>query len=255
MSADLSASAYLVDGTDLAASGVTLTHDGSGLWSGLTEDVGTEIYTGTDGGLILGGSYRPFQHSTMYDVSGTSFSDVWSKIRAFRRRCKPGRSVTLTRQMPDPDGTDANVSMTATARRLTDRISWIGESAAVVDVDWMIVDGVWHGASTTISSAAGTQSILGDTRTRRMTVTLPTGAARTVTNTTNGYAFTFSTGTPSGGTIVDVEARTATNITSGVDVSQYLSWTKAAPMQLEPGSNVFTVSAGTASISYQPAYL
>jgi hypothetical protein len=255
MAADLSASAYFADGTDLAATGVSLTHDGAGLYSGLAEDVGVATYPGSDAGTILGGAYRPFQHATMYLVRGGSFDDVWSKIRALRRRCKPGRTVTLTRQMPDPDGTDANTPATATARRQTDRVEWLAETAAVVDIDWLIVDGVWQGSAVAIAVAAGVQTILGDTRTRRMTLTLAAGAARTVTNTTNGYAFTFGTTVPSGGIIVDVAARTATAITGGADYSAYLSWTKDLPMQLEAGSNTLTVSAGSASISYQPAYL
>jgi hypothetical protein len=254
VTADLKASAYLVDGTALAATDVKLTHDGAGLWSGLTENVGAATYAGSDGGLIVGGSYPPFVHSTLYQIRGTSFDDAWAKVVALRRRCKPGQTVTLTRQMPDPDGTAANTSHTTTARRQSDRPGWVGKNLEI-DIDWLIIDGVWHGPSTAISSAAGTQSILGDTRTRRMTLTLAAGAARTVTNTTNGYAFTFGTTVPSGGILVDVEARTATAITGGADYSAYLSWTKGLPMQLEAGSNTLTVSAGSASISYQPAYL
>lgn len=255
MSADLHASAYAVDGVALAATGVALTHDGSGLYDGLGEELVTMTYPGADGGLITGGAFRPFTLSTMYVVRAHGFDAVWAAIRALRRRCKPGQTVTLTRTMPDPDGTDANVDHTSTARRQGQpRLEWVGDSAATVDLDWLVTE-PWHGPSTNIASAAGAHTVLGDIRTRRMTILLPAGVARTVTNTTNGYSFTFSTGTPTGGTVIDVEACTATNVISGVDVSSFLSWTKTVPMQLEAGSNTLTVSAATASIDYQPTYL
>jgi hypothetical protein len=255
MTADLHASAYLADGTDVAATGVTLTHDGAGLWNGLAENVGLETFPGADGGGIVGGTYPPFIHSTMYTVRGASFADVWAKIVALRRRCKPGRTVTLMRQMPDPDGTDANTLHTAAARRLTDRPVWIGATAATLDIDWEIVDGVWHGPTTNIASAAGAHTILGDTRTRRMTITLPAGAARTLMNNTNGFYVQFLATVPAGGVLIDVEARTATAITGGADLSSALAWGKSALMQLEAGSNTLALDAGSASIDYYPAYL
>jgi hypothetical protein len=255
MVASLKASTYLVDGVDLETTGVELTHDGAGLWTGLSEDVVVSTFPGTDGGAIGGGSFHPYTHSTMFLVRGTGFDSVWAAIVALRRRCKPGQTVTLTRQMPDPDGGGSNTNQTTTARRQTDRVSWITDIAAAVDIDWLIADTPWHGAAVAISSAAGTTSVAGDLSTHRMTLTLAAGAARTITNTTNGHAFTFSTTVPSGGVLVDVEARTATGITGSVDMSAYLSWTKAYPMRLNAGSNTLTVSAGTASISYQPAYL
>lgn len=255
MAADLHASAYLVDGVDLAATGVALTHDGSGLYSGLGEEIGISTAPGRDGGDIDGGVFRPFTHSTMYTVRAIGFDAVWAQIRALRRRCKPGRTVTLTRQMPDPDGTDANTNHTTTARRQgAPRIEWLGADAAVVDIDWLIADTPWLGAAVAIADAAGAHTILGDISTHRMTVTLAAGAARTITNTTNGHWFTFGTTVPAGGVLIDVEARTAIGITGSVDLSASLSWGKAYPMRLNPGSNTLTVSAGTAAISYQPAY-
>lgn len=254
MVADLTASAYLVDGADLAASGVTLNNDGAGIWDGFTEDLSTDTYPGTDGGLVTGGSFRPYLLTNSYTVRGSSPEDAWAKVRTLRRACKPGRGVTLTRRMPDPEGGASNTDLTAPARRIGDRPTWLAKRGWVLDIDWWVTD-VWHGPSVTIASASGTQSILGDTRTRRMTVTLPAGAARTVSNTTNGYWFTFGTTVPAGGILVDVEKRTAIAITGGADFSTYLSWGKAAPFQLESGSNALTVSTGSASISYQPAYL
>lgn len=254
MTASLDASAYLVDGVDLAVSGIELTHDGAGLWSGLSEEIGVTTSPGVSGGVFGGGVFRPFVHSTMYTIRATSPAAVWAAIVALRRRCKPGRTVTLTRRMPDPDGTDANTDHTTTARRQTDRPGWLAKRGAVLDIDWLVLD-AWHGPAVTIASIAGTPSVAGDRPTQRMTATLAAGAARTVTNTTNGFWFTFNTTVPSGGVLIDVEARTATGITGSVDMSGYLSWGKVQPFQLDPGSNTITVSAGSVAITYQPAYL
>lgn len=253
MPADLHASAYLVDGVALAASTVALTHDGAGLFAGYGEEVGVLTSPGADGGIIAGGSFRPYTLATMYLVQGSGFDDVWEKIVALRRRCKVGRSVTLTRTIPDPDGTDANVSHTTTARRQADRVEWLTGSVALVDIDWLITD-LWHGAPVTVA-ASGTPTILGDTRTRRMVVTLPAGPARYVSNNTNGHWLLFYAVVPSGGVEIDVEALTATAVTGSVDMSQHLSWAKTYPLQLEAGPNDLAVTDGTASIDYQPAYL
>lgn len=254
MAADLSASTYFVDGVDLQVDGVVeLTHDGAGLWAGLTEEVGISTSPGVQGGQIDGGVFRPYMHSTMFNVHGNGFDEVWAAMRALRRRCKPGQTVTLVRQVPDPEGSDANVDHTTTARRVGSRPSWSGPDDAVVDIDWWIEE-AWFGDAVAIAAAAGTHDIDGDLPTHRMEITLAAGAARTVTNTTNGHWFTFSATVPTGGVLIDVEARTATAITGGTDMSAYLSWGKAYPMVLNAGSNTLTVSAGTASISYQPAY-
>lgn len=254
MVASLAASTYLVDGTDLQTTGVRLHHDGAGLWAGLTETVSSEAPPGIEGGFITGGEFRPYVLSTMFIVRGTGFDDVWSQIVALRRRCKPGRTVTLTRRMPDPDGTPANTSLTTTARRQTDRLTWRGEMIALLDIDWLITE-PWHGASVNIASGAGTHTILGDIRTNRMTITLAAGAARTIANQTNGYSFVYLGTVPAGGVLVDVEARTATAITGGADMSSALFWSKSDLLRLETGDNVLATDASSFSVSYQPAYL
>jgi hypothetical protein len=163
-----------------------------------------------------------------------------------------GQSQTLTRRKITSGG-NLDATQTAIVRTAAER--WLSDTACTLLLSVETLDGPWYGSAVSISSAAGTQTITGEAHTRKMTLTLAAGAARTVTNTTNGYAFTFSTTVPTGGILVDVVARTATAITGGADYSGYLSWTKLAPLQLEPGTNILTVSAGTASISYQPAYL
>lgn len=254
MTADLGASAYLVDGVGLAASGVTLNNDGAGLWNGLNEDVATETFPGIDGGRITGGVFRPYLLTTSYTIRGSSAVDAWAKVQQLRRRCKPGRTVTLTRQMPDPDGTAANTPHTTVARRLGDRPIWLGVRGWVLEIDWWITE-VWHGADVAIASVAGTQTILGDIDTHRITLTLAAGAARTVTNQSNGFWVSFTAAFPGSDMEIDVEARTATGVTDGVDYSRYLSWGKSQPFQLEAGDNTIALSAGTASLTYQPAYL
>lgn len=254
MVASLRASTYLVDSVDLKATGVELTHDGSGLWAGLTEEIGVSTAPGIDGGGIDGGVFKPFTHSTMFQVKAADYDAVWAAIRALRRRCKPGVTVTLIRRMPDPEGGSTNTDQTTTARRQGDRVAILTSTFAQVDIDWLIADCPWYGAAVAIANAAGTYTVKGDLPTHRMTVTLAAGAARTITNTTNGHWLTFSGTVPTGGVVIDVEAQTATAVTGGADLSQYLSWGKTYPMRLNAGSNTLTVSAGTASIDYQPAY-
>jgi phage-related protein len=87
-----------------------------------------------------------------------------------------------------------------------------------------------------------------------MTITLAAGAARTVANA-NGFYVQFLTTVPAGGVIIDVEARTATALTGGADLSRYLKWGKKHLMQLDEGANTLSTDAGSFTISYQPAYL
>ena len=256
MTADITASAYLVDGVDLHVAGVDLLHDGSGLWDGLTEDVDVATAAGVAGGTVAGGVFSPYTLSTMYEITGANAAAVTAALVALRRRCKPGRTVTLTRRMPDPEGTDANIDLTATARRIADRVVWVGKNnRAQVDIDWRIAGGPWQGASVSIP-AVGTVTITGDVPTRSITATLAAGAADpVVTNTTNGYTFRYVGTVPTGGVTVDVKARKATKVSDSSDVSSALKWSKDAPFQLDPGSQTITVSAGTVSFTYLPAYV
>lgn len=257
MAADLSTSAYLVDGVDIAVAGTAeLLHDGAGLWSGLTETIGRSKSAGIDGSTIAGGTFDEYVHSTMYEITAPAPKAVWAAVVALRRRCKAGQTVTLTRVMPDPDGTDANVSHTTTARRQSDRPAWVGRNNRLqIDIDWLVTGGPWLGAEESIASVAGTQSIKGDLRTRLITATLSAGAADpVVTNSTNGYSFRYVGTVPPGDVEVDVLTRRATGLTGAVDLSANLRWSKSDPFQLDPGDNVITVSAGTCALDYFPAY-
>lgn len=255
MPADLQASAFFVDGVALAASDVELAHDGAGLWPGLAEEIGVVTADGMSGGEISGGLVRPFTLSTMYAVRGDTHDAVWAGIVALRRRCKPGRTVTLTRQMPDPDGTDANTSHTATARRQTDRVQWLGATEATIDIDWLISEGGWRGASTSIG-AVGAVTVNGDASTRWITSTLAPGAVNpVVTNMGNGYTFRYIGTVPAGGVLVDVATRHATRLSDSANVSTLLRWSQDAVFQFDPGAQTLTISSGSASFTYYPAYL
>lgn len=255
MPSDLQASAFLVDGAALAAADVELTHDGAGLWAGLTEEIGVVTPAGVSGADISGGLVRPFTLSTMYAVRGDDHASVWAAIVALRRRCKPGRTVTLTRTMPDPDGTDTNVNHTATARRQMDRVQWLGATEATIDIDWLVTEGGWRGSSTSIG-AVGSVSVKGDASTRWITATLAAGAANpVVTNSGNTYTFRYVGTVPTGGVLVDVATRRATRLSDSADVSSLLRWSKDAPFQLDPGAQTLTISSGSASFTYYPAYL
>lgn len=259
MAADLKTSAYLVDGADLAAADCYLSHEGAGLWEGQSEEIGVATSAGMDGGTIAGGIFKPFTHSMLYVVEAADALSVWAGIRALRRRCKPGRTVTLTRRSPDPEGADGNVDLTTTGRRQgAPRVTWLGKNTkAQVDLDWLITGGPWIGDAVTVADASGTHAIKGDLRTRKIIATLSAGAVDpVVTNTTpgNGYSFRYIGIIPAGGVEVDVMTRRATGLTGAVDLSLNLRWSKAAPFQLDPGDNVITVSSGTCALSYYPAY-
>jgi len=254
MSTNLDSTTVKVDGTDLATTGVQVTWEGS-LFAAIDDVFDTLSFPGSDESDVTAGSARPTTWTVRCRVSGTDLDDAWVKVHALRRRSKPGKKVQLTRYMAGGESGSV-VSLLAYGRRLGDTIAWNdqNDAQAVLAIDYTLL-GFWYpSTATTIASAAGTQTIDGDVRTRRMTITLAAGAARTVTNTTNGYWFTFGTTIPTGGVLIDVEARTATAITAGTDMSAYLSWGKFHPMQLEPGSNVITVSAVSAAIDYKPAY-
>lgn len=255
MSTNLDSTTVKVDGTDLAAAGVQVLWEGS-LFSALEDTFGTISWPGSDDSETTEGFARPATWSVRCKVTGSDLDDAWAKIRALRRRTKPGRQVQLTRYMPGGES-DALVSLMASGRRVGDTVAWNDQNdrQAVVQTDFTLL-GYWYPATpTAIASAAGTQAIAGDRPTRHITATLAAGAADpVVTNTTNGYTFRYVGTVPTGGVSVDVTARRATKVSDSSDVSSSLRWAKAALFQLNPGDNVITVSSGTCALSYYPAY-
>lgn len=256
MSTLLDSTTVKVDGTDLTTTGVVVTWEGS-LFDAIEDIFDTVSYPGSDSSDTTEGFMRPATWTVRCRVTGSDLDDAWAKIRAHRRRTKPGKKVQLTRYMVNGESNTA-VSLLAYGRRLGDTISWNdkNDAQAVVGTDFTLLS-VWHPSSaTTISSAAGTQSIAGDRPTRKMTATLSAAASNPiVANTTNGYSFRYVGTVPTGGVLVDVVTRRATKVSDSSDVSSALRWAKAVPFQLDAGSNVITVSSGTCAIDYYPAYV
>lgn len=255
MTSLLDSTTVKVDGTDLTTTGIQVTWEG-GLFDAIEDVFDTISYPGLDDSDTTAGFGRPKPWTVRVRVTGTDLDDAWAKIHAHRRRTKPGRKVQLTRYMPG--GEDGSLTtLLAYGRRLGDTIAWNdrNESQAVVGTDFTLLTFWYPSAATTISSAAGTQTISGDRPTRKMTATLSAAASSpVVTNSTNGFSFRYVGTVPTGGVTVDIEARRATKVSDSSDVSSALKWAKAAPFQLDPGSNVITVSAGTCALSYYPAY-
>lgn len=245
----------LLDGTD--AEELTDCIEGPVVWpyQGWTQRGEFPQFPGIDGAAYVRQPYDtavlPVQATLRTPAcSGASGTAIRNAVRELRAACHPDRLLTLTRKWDD-----------GTAETALGKFLNITPARPIKNVVQCLVEftlfELWYGPEETIASAAGTHTILGETRTRRMDVTLPAGGARTVTNTTTGHWFTLATTAPSGGIVVDVEARTALAVIGGTDYSRYLSWGKDAPMMLDPaaGDNVLTVSAVSASIDYQPAYL
>lgn len=242
----------LFDGTDLAS--LCIVEDLSDFWS--TSDLRGDlpVYAGTPGAVAIS---RPVAFKTcsgQLTIADDTLADIEDGVAAVKAVLDLGRSQTLTRRKITGSG-NLDATQTAIVRSAEER--WLGDAACTLLIGVDLLDGVWYGSAVPIGSAAGSQSIAGDAPTHRMTITLASGGpTRTITNTTTGHAFTYSATVPASGVLVDVEARTAVDLSTSpaTDVSQYLSWTKFYPMRFQPGTNVLTVSAGSASVSYQPAY-
>jgi hypothetical protein len=243
----------LLDGIDVE----TLTEcvEGPVVWpySGRTQKGDLQRYPGIDGGSYLPQPYDidvlPLTVTLRSPAcSGGSGLAMREALRDLRTACRPDRQVTLRRLWSDTEYEEArakflNITPTRAVKNVMSCL-----------VEFQLLE-LWYGPAVSGISAAGTHTFDGDTRTHRIQFTLAAGAARTITNTTNGFALTFGGTVPAGGVLIDVEARTARAITGGTNLDVYLTWTKFHPMRFDPGENVLTVSSGTATISYQPAYL
>lgn len=245
----MSTGTLLFGGTDLAS--LCIIEDLSDFWSSSDARGDLPTFPGLPGALALQRPVSSKVASGRVTYVADTLAEVEDGVAAVKALLRRGVQQTVTRRKVTGTG-NLDATQTVIVRTVEER--WLGGAACTLLFGAELCDGVWYGSSVNIASAAGTQSIAGEEPTRRMTITLATGAARTVTNTTNGYAFTYSNSVPTGGVVVDVEARTAEKVTGG-DVSSNLSWSKVHPFQLEAGSNTITLNAGTASIDYQPAYL
>lgn len=245
----------LLDGTDIED--LTDCVEGPVVWpyQGWPQIGEFPRFPGIDGAAFLRQPYDtailPVQATLRSPAcSGASGTAIREAIRDLRVACRPDRLLTLTRKWDD------STAETAAAKFLNITPDRPVKNVVQCLIEFTLLE-LWYGPVTNIASAAGTHDILGETRTRRMVIELNMGPPWTVTNVTTGHWFSFTGGGPASGITVDVEARTAVGTVGGGDYSGQLSWGKDALMLLDPaaGPNTLTVSAGTASIDYQPAYL
>ena len=181
-------------------------------------------------------------------------------IRDLTRLLRPGRTVTITRQRTYTTGAESHTALCRYTSGLEPTM--VGVTHAKLAPILKVLGGVWDGGSTSLGTfSTGTTSssaVLGDTRTRKVTLTFSgaTSGTVTLTNNTNGYAVSYTGATNTTPVIIDGAARTATQ--GGTDVSANLAWTKYQPFQLDEGVNSLTVSGGagtrTVAVTYLPAY-
>lgn len=251
----------LIDGVEFPPDG-TLEFPYEWAYAGNEADGDAIAYLGMDGGEVGDGVYPPVVlpipvalHAAQDDCwpddqSDLAMAEANQRRRAMLAACKPGYDVTLTRRVSLPPalvGDPVEVQdQTARARFLQAPLSRPFPDLNRAVVEFLLLDGLWYGPGVTVS-APGTRTVDGDVRTHRMTITL-TGTNPVLTNTTTGSVLSY-TGDATGGVTIEVE--TAHVVSGSVAL---FSWNQRLPFRLTPGDNVLTCT-GTASLTYQPAYL
>lgn len=243
----------LFDGTDIKVAGVQSIEVWDGMLSTPSPRGDDEHIPWADGDVYV---EKPFEAHpigiglVLTTGSRTLFNDAF---RTLRRLAKVDSTVVLTRRLSYTAGSEEH---TCTARYLSGLDPTL--SSAMADGRLALVmknlDGLWYGAAVTIGT--GTSTVLGDVRTRKLTVTFTGGSNPALTNSTTGDTLTW-TGTV-GGTPVVVDVANMTATRGAVDVSNGLSWAvgRVFPMTLKAGSNSLSLSGGgSVSVAYSPAYL
>lgn len=241
----------LLSGTDLAS--VCIIEDLSDFWSSSDPRGDLPVYAGASG---AGAARRPMASKVRTGVVTTfeasSLAVIEDGVADIKTLLQINRAQTATRRKVTGAG-NLDATQTVIVRSAEER--WVGNVSCTLILSVETLDGCWYGASESIA-AAGTVTVKGDASTRSITATLAAGAVNpVVTNTTNGYTFRYVGTVPAGGVTVDVKAHNATKVSDSSDVSSALKWSKDAPFQLDPGSQTITVSAGTVSFTYLPAYV
>lgn len=251
---------YLFGGTDVRSS-----VRGVGTYEGLFDPpdlVGDDMaLSGVDGHAeVTDRTFGPGFFTLALILSATDLTTRTDAIRDLTRLVRPGRTVTVTRRRDYTTGSEDHTALCRYVGGLSPAM--VGVSHARLAVVMKVLGGIWNGTATALTQlAAGTASrtVLGDARTRTMTITFGGATSGTVTllNNTNGFSLSYTGATNVTPVIVDVAARTA--MQGATDVSANLTWTKYVPFQLDEGSNSLTVSGGagtrTVDITYTPAYL
>ena len=239
----------LFSGTDLAS--VCIVEDLSDFWSSSDVRGDLPVYAGASGAMATRRPVASKLCSGQVSVVDDTLAAIEDGVSAVKTLLREGIPQTVTRRKVTGSG-NLDVTQTAIVRTAAER--WQGSGACTLLIGVELCDGAWYGSSTAIA-AVGAVTIKGDLPTRRITATIAAGAVNpVVTNTTNGYTFRYVGTVPAGGLLVDVATRRATGITGSVDLSANLKWSKGDPFQLDPGANTLTISTGTASFTYLPAY-
>lgn len=239
----------LFSGTDLAS--VCAVEDLSDFWTAADWRGELPAYSGVSGATYTRRPVSSKIRTGQVKVSASTLAAAEDAVAAVKAVLKVGQSQTVTRRKVTGSG---NLDTTQTAVAHAPEERWSGPTCRLI-LSVETLDGPWYGSSQSIG-AAGTVTVVGEASTRAITATLAAGAANpVVTNTTNGYTFRYVGTVPTGGVTVDVRARKATKVSDSSDVSSALKWSKDAPFQLDPGSQTITVSAGTVSFTYLPAYV
>lgn len=240
----------LFGGTDLA-SACTI-QDLSEFWSSADVRGDLPVYAGVPGASATRRPVAAQLRTAQVAVRGASGAGTEAAVAAVKALVKPGIAQTVTRRKLTTAGL-LDATQTAITHGVAER--WVTAYLCQLLIPVETLDGPWLGASQAIG-AAGTVTIVGDSPTRAITATLSAGAASpVVANSTNGYSFRYVGTVPTGGVTVDMRTRRATKVSDSSDVSSALKWSKDDPFQLDPGSQTITVSAGSVSFTYLPAYV
>lgn len=242
--------ALLFSGVDLATVGSV--EDLADFWSSADLQGDLVTYPGEDGAIAPPRQVPAQSRTAELTVFGDDLADTEAAVAAAKTLLRLGEQQILTRRKTTPAG-NLDTTQRAVTRSIAER--WLAPTACALLVTVETLDGAWYGVPVTLAAVAGTHNVAGDLRTTAIAVTLAAGAVNPqITNSTNGYGFRWAGTVPAGGLLVDVRARTATAVTGGVNHSAALTWGKPQLLQLSPGSNTLTVSSGTASLTYRPAW-
>lgn len=252
---------YLFDGIDIrTAARILATHEGQYDLPDLSGDDLTISqrdgqYAVTDRTFLAGSFTLPLT------LTGSSVTERSDNLRALTRMVRPGRTITVQRQRTYTTGAETHIAICRYVSGLSPTI--LGVVNARVALTMKVLGGVWDRSTTdtlaTLNLGTASRTVLGDTRSRKATITFSgaTGGTVMLTNNTNGYWVSYTGATNVTPVVVDTDNATATQ---GVtNVSQNLNFGKVNVFQLDEGSNSLTVAGGTGSpavsIVYTPAFL